>query len=224
MTRRSWAATTGVDGGTAVAVTPAGDAVVAGFTDSADFPTLNAAQPQADFAPVSDGFFFENTDAFVTRINATGPGTLTVSNVPFQATEGVPFTGTVASFTDTDTDTAGSYTATISWGDGTTSAGVVVSDSVRGQGFRVEGTHTYAEEGSYPVSVSVQDADGSSGTVSATNVGQSLGGPVTYHVSLDPRPWPALRAISICNSTPAPCPCRPPRRPSRTSAAPASFG
>jgi hypothetical protein len=176
---------TGVDGGTAVAVTPAGDAAVAGFTNSADFPTLNAAQPQAGFVPPSASFSVENTDAFVTRINAAGPGTLTVTNVPFQATEGVSFTGAVAAFTDTDTDTAGDYTATIDWGDSSTSAGVVVSDSARGFGFRVEGTHTYAEEGSYPVSVSVHDADGSSGTATGTTISQSLGGPVTYHVSID---------------------------------------
>jgi hypothetical protein len=174
----------GVDGGTAVAVGPSGDAVVAGFTTSADFPTLNAAQPQAGSGPTA---FFDvgNTDAFVTRINAAGPGTLIVSNVAFQASEGVPFTGAVAAFTDTDTDTAGNYTATINWGDGTTSAGVVVSDSARGFGFRVEGTHTYAEEGTFSVSVSVRDADGSSGSVSATTISQSLGGPVTYHVGVD---------------------------------------
>jgi hypothetical protein len=59
------------------------------------------------------------------------------------ATAGTPFTGNVATFTSTSsTATPSSFTATINWGDGTTSAGTIVVDP--NGGFDVQGTHTYA--------------------------------------------------------------------------------
>jgi hypothetical protein len=71
------------------------------------------------------------------------------------ATEGtaLPSTTDVARFTDTDlTDTASSFTATIDWGDGTTTTGTVVGSS--GQ-FTVEGGHTYLDENQFPALVTV---------------------------------------------------------------------
>jgi len=187
-----------VDGGQAVAVGPAGEAVVVGFTNSVDFPTLNAAQPQPGFSqgqpivvqphPFIPGQVlrvFDTPNAFVTRIDASGSGILRVTNVPFQPTEAVPFTGVVAAFTDTDTSTAADYVATIDWGDGTTSAGIVTSASARGGSFVVSGAHTYAEEGSFPVTVTVHDAEGSFGSADSTIFAQTAGSPVTYRVSVD---------------------------------------
>jgi PKD repeat protein len=159
--------------------------VVVGFTTSVDFPTLNALQAQASFIP---GRFFGDThtpNAFVARIAASRPGVLNVTNVPFRPAEAVPFTGVVAAFTDTDTSLATDYTAVIDWGDGSTSLGVVTSASVRGGSFVVSGTHTYAEEGPYPVTVTVHDADGSIASGSGTTFGQTVGGAVTYRVSVD---------------------------------------
>jgi hypothetical protein len=58
--------------------------------------------------------------------------------------EGVTTNGTVAAFTDSDTsDTAGDFTTTIDWGDGTTSSGTVSGQPSLGP-LTVEGTHTYA--------------------------------------------------------------------------------
>ena len=53
------------------------------------------------------------------------------------------------------------FTAAVNWGDGSSSAGSITGSSVAG-------THTYAEEGSYTVSVTVTDARGLSGSGSAT--------------------------------------------------------
>ena len=54
---------------------------------------------------------------------------------------------TVATFTDANPNaTVSDFTATITWGDGSTSAGTVVAT---GNGFAVNGAHTYADEGSY---------------------------------------------------------------------------
>jgi hypothetical protein len=73
------------------------------------------------------------------------------------ATEGVALAGTttLASFTDTNTsDTASTFTASINWGDGTTSTGTVTGSN---GAFTVSGGHTYADEGSFPLGVSITD-------------------------------------------------------------------
>src|SRR5262249_28045392 len=87
-------------------------------------------------------------------------GVLDVTNSSFRATEGAAFTGTVATFTDSDGDPASNYAATISWGEGAVSAGTVTAANTGH--YVVTGTHTYAEEGNYSFSVRVQDVDGSS--------------------------------------------------------------
>jgi hypothetical protein len=96
---------------------------------------------------------------------ADAPLTATGANVV--ATEGAS-TGqvTVATFTDANPDaTAADFTATIDWGDGTSSAGTVAVD---GGGFSVDGAHTYAEEGQYTVGVSIDDQGGSTAGTSGT--------------------------------------------------------
>jgi hypothetical protein len=74
------------------------------------------------------------------------------------------FSGTVATFTDTDTaNVAGDFTATIDWGDGTTTAGTVSGASGT---FTVNGAHTYAAAGQDTVTVKL--ADDAPGTANAT--------------------------------------------------------
>jgi predicted heme/steroid binding protein len=76
------------------------------------------------------------------------------------AVEGRSFTGQVATFSDIDTNaTAADYSASISWGDGSTSAGTITGG---GGSFSVSGSHTYAEEGSKQVAVTITDTDNSS--------------------------------------------------------------
>ncbi len=75
------------------------------------------------------------------------------------ATATKAFTGTVATFSDAYTaNTAADLTATITWGDGTTSAGTVTD--VAGA-ITVAGSHTYAAAGTDAVSVTLSDKDGS---------------------------------------------------------------
>ena len=77
--------------------------------------------------------------------------------------EGSGFTGDVMDFT---ADDAGPFTATIDRGDLTVTAGVITP--VTG-GFAVSGTHTYVEDGSYPVAVTIIDtADATSASNSTT--------------------------------------------------------
>lgn len=83
------------------------------------------------------------------------------------ATEGQSFSGAVASFTDADTNaTAAEYTASIAWGDASTSAGTI--SGAKGGPFTVSGTHTYAEEKTYSVTVTITDADNATNIATAT--------------------------------------------------------
>jgi hypothetical protein len=93
---------------------------------------------------------------------ATGTGKAVVGDAKLTSTgrtitgsEGASFTATVATFKDTDpAGTAGDYTASISWGDGTTSAGVITA--ITG-GFKVRGTHSYVEGATYAVKTTIKD-------------------------------------------------------------------
>ena len=69
------------------------------------------------------------------------------------ATEGLS-TGSirVATFSDPGNDPITEYTATITWGDGSTSTGTITD---AGGNYTVLGTHTYGEEGTYTVSVTI---------------------------------------------------------------------
>jgi uncharacterized repeat protein (TIGR01451 family) len=90
---------------------------------------------------------------------------LTAGATTFSATEGSAFSGTVATFTDTNPSApAGDFTATIDWGDGTTDAGTV--SGAAGGPFTVAGSHTYAEQGTHSVRVVL--TDDAPGTASAT--------------------------------------------------------
>ncbi|HEY3922716.1 MAG TPA: PKD domain-containing protein [Gaiellaceae bacterium] len=95
-------------------------------------------------------------------------GQMTSTGTTFNSTEGAPFSGTVATFTEPDASApASQYTATINWGDATTSAGTVAGPV--GGPFTVNGTHTYTEEGTYPVKVTITDTVNSSNTTTANS-------------------------------------------------------
>ncbi len=96
---------------------------------------------------------------------------VTASGTIFTATEGGSFSGTVATFIDLDTTaTAADYSSSINWGDGTSDSSGAISGL--GGSFSVNGTHTYAEEGTYTVTVTITDNDATSNTATATSTGQ----------------------------------------------------
>jgi hypothetical protein len=93
-------------------------------------------------------------------------GNLVVTPTPIVATEGQAFNGQVALFTDVgSTELAGSFTATINWGDGTTNTGTV--GGVAGA-FTVSGSHTYMDEGTFNVTITVTEVGAPSGTSSGS--------------------------------------------------------
>jgi ELWxxDGT repeat protein len=76
---------------------------------------------------------------------------------------------TVATFVDNTLALPTDFTATITWGDGTTttvSGGAFVKQS--GGGFALQAAHTYAEEGSFTLSVQILDDGGASVSGSRT--------------------------------------------------------
>ena len=92
---------------------------------------------------------------------------ITAQGATVSATEGASFTGNVATFTDPDTSaSAGEYSATIDWGDGTTSSSTIGGS---GGSFTVSGTHTYDDEGSFKVNATIIDTDNTSNQTTVTD-------------------------------------------------------
>jgi hypothetical protein len=156
-----------VDGQAVATVTPAG-ASYTGYTT----PPFAVAAGSHTLAIVGlDPTGGDNT-ALVDRVQVnavafTTPLPLTATGVAVSATEGQPFGGVVTTFSAADAGAAVTdYTAAIAWGDGGTSTGTV--SAVAGGGWQVSGTHTYAEEGSYAVAVTVQARGGSGATATST--------------------------------------------------------
>jgi hypothetical protein len=70
-----------------------------------------------------------------------------------------PFSGTVATFTDGNSfATMADFTATINWGDGTTTTATVVQNA--DGSFSLQGSHTYLSTGMFTMTVTVSDDDG----------------------------------------------------------------
>ena len=89
---------------------------------------------------------------------------LSARGLSFSAKAGHAFSGKVATFIDRNTsNVASDFSATINWGDGTTTAGVITD--TRGT-ISVSGTHTYASTGRDAVTVTL--VDDAPGTATAT--------------------------------------------------------
>jgi hypothetical protein len=109
-------------------------------------------------------------------LTENGTFTASVSDAPISATgvsvnayAGQSLTAPIAHIVDANPDgVASDDSATITWGDGSTSAGTVAAAS--GGGFNVSGAHTYGSTGTYSIAVSIVSSGGSvaSATTTAT--------------------------------------------------------
>ncbi len=116
----------------------------------------------------SDGF--PETRPFDVKVQ---DAPLAATGVPVSATAGTQLSATVATFTHADpAGTASDYTATIDWGDGSSSTAGTVG-AAAGGGFEVKGSHTYAATGQYTTTITINDVGGAKTTAtgSATVVG-----------------------------------------------------
>jgi hypothetical protein len=143
---------------------------------------------------VTGSHTYADEGSFTTTITVTevGPGGATSSSsgtatvteadvlhgnpITFTPQALVPFTGPVATFTDSDTgNVKGDFTATIDWGDATTTAGVVSGGS---GAFTVSGTHTYNAAGPYSVKVTLTDDAPGTATASTTSTANVSAAPI----------------------------------------------
>jgi uncharacterized protein (TIGR03118 family) len=95
----------------------------------------------------------------------------TASAASLTATVNTAFGGTVATFSDTDTNTiASQLTAVINWGDGSVTSGTVTGSD--GQ-FAVSGRHTYSGDGSFPLSVTIENSSSLPGSTESIATGSA---------------------------------------------------
>jgi hypothetical protein len=111
--------------------------------------------------------------------------TLSAQNV--NVDEGQAFSGSTLNFTQSFDNSASDFSAIIDWGDGTTpTAGTVVRNSAGS--YSVNGTHTYTEEGSFPISTTVNDDSPSSLAATGVSAATVADAPLTATaVTLNPQ-------------------------------------
>jgi hypothetical protein len=152
-----------------------------------------AASPPGSYAISAGLGSLAAADYAFTFVNGTLTVTaapLAASGVNFLAAAGGPYSGPVATFSNPD-PLAGpaSYSATITWGDGSSSIGAI-SDNGDGS-FSVNGTHTYTNPGSYSVGVQISHNQGftTPATTGSTATVVGLGQPVQRGMVADPAFW-----------------------------------
>ena len=113
-----------------------------------------------------DSDFIPETAQFDIKVD-DAPLTSAASSV--NAIAGVSFAGPVATFTDANPfGKVSDFSATVTWGDGTATPGVVSAGP--SGGFVVTGPHTYAAAGTYPTTIAITDVDGASTTAHGTAI------------------------------------------------------
>ena len=108
----------------------------------------------------------DESDASTPASATTPAGQITATGSDLTGPEGTDISGTIATFTDTQVNTAADdYTASIDWGDGDTSAGTIqMNDS---GGFDVDASHAYQSIGDQTATVTITHTD-SGRTATAT--------------------------------------------------------
>ena len=97
--------------------------------------------------------------AAVDNFDYAEPANVVAADV-IQAVHGVSFSNTVTTFSDATAGVkASALSATINWGDGTSSAGVITGSAPH---FAVKGTHVYKEKGTFEILITIKDKLGHS--------------------------------------------------------------
>ncbi|HZU13717.1 MAG TPA: PQQ-binding-like beta-propeller repeat protein [Chloroflexota bacterium] len=126
-----------------------------------------------------EGYLMVPAGNLLVAYKTVQPPSVTGTGTTLSMTEGTAFSGTVATFTDPNPNPSGD-TATIAWGDGTTSVGTVTANG--SGGYTVTASHTPAEEGSYTATVTVSNGFTSSSAQDAVTVSDA--GLLSYGYSL----------------------------------------
>jgi hypothetical protein len=174
--------------------------------------SIAALPPRSDPYLVSASYSGAPGGAGITPYNPSDAGTFiglkvapaplaaTAINITAPLTAGAPFSAAVAAFTNADPfDSAASYAADIFWGDGSVSGGTVSGTGT----LTVCGSHTYADPGSYTLSVSIQHRLGYTTTAAVyptTNPVTSLGLNVQQGQTGDIGFWHSNSGQALINS------------------------
>jgi len=166
----NYSATIDWGNGSPVTVTPTLSGGVWTVRGSLDAGNVTAGMPSPTIAitDLSNSSLAATISSGVDQMDVTAAA-LNATALPIDATQGTIFSGNVATFTDGDASTTpDDFTASIDWGDGNSSNGIITAGAGGGS-FTVAGSHTYADNGSYTVQVSVTDIyDGGNDTSSGT--------------------------------------------------------
>jgi uncharacterized protein (TIGR03118 family) len=110
----------------------------------------------------------DDTAAVVTDLAQMGIPVLTDAALAVPAVMGSAFTTPVATIHTSDDESAADFGASINWGDGDVSSGTLEPDGPNT--LEVLGTHTYSSTGSFPMAITLTDAQGNTVTNSRTAV------------------------------------------------------
>ena len=110
----------------------------------------------------------DDTAAVVTDLAQMGVPVLTDESLAMPAVVGSAFTTPVATIHTSDDESAADFAASINWGDGDVSSGTLEPDGPNT--LEVLGTHTYSSTGSFPVAITLTDAQGNTVTNTRTAV------------------------------------------------------
>jgi hypothetical protein len=108
------------------------------------------------------------TDTFNLETKINDPAITATGGTSLTGTAGNGVSGTLATITDSNTNTApGDYTATVNWGDGSSDQNATITG---GSGtFQVADSHTYAAAGVYTITVSISYNSNPGNTAMATD-------------------------------------------------------
>ncbi|TMD47674.1 MAG: hypothetical protein E6I86_08725 [Chloroflexi bacterium] len=117
------------------------------------------------------------TDVDTPSNNATVTTAATISDAPLTSacsapvTLGPTYAGPTATLTDANPiGTLTDFSATIDWGDGSSSAGTIVGPSVGPGPYTVSGAHTYTTVGPHTITTTIADIGGSTTTAACAGV------------------------------------------------------
>jgi streptogramin lyase len=152
---------------------------IAGATGPSYTPTVaNIGHLLSCKATVTYTLFPVTESATSAAVSVFGP--IVAQPTALSGVEGAAVSGAVATFTVADTAaTAANFSAAITWGDGSSSAGIVTGS---GGSFTVTGSHSYADEGSYAVGVALVDLRNSNNKASVASSAGILDAPLSAGV------------------------------------------
>jgi parallel beta-helix repeat protein len=141
-------------------------------------------------------------------IMASDPSVVATGGLTYSATEGTVGAGEpMATFTDPGgAEALSDYAATIDWGDGTSATDGTLSLDPAGHVFTVSGAHTYGQDGTFTVAVTITHGTAMAVTVTSTAAitsatGTGEGGIAASGVAVSGYEFSALTGVTVATFT-----------------------